>query len=32
MEFTRSYVSPVRDEAARATGGRILDAAERLFV
>ena len=32
MEFTRSYVSPVRDEAARATEGRILDAAERLFV
>ncbi len=32
MELTRSYVSPVRQEAARATERRILDAAERLFV
>ena len=32
MEFSRSYVSPVRDEAARATERRILDAAERLFI
>lgn len=31
MELTRSYHSPTRDEAARATAGRILDAAERLF-
>ena len=32
MEFPRPYVSPVRDEAARATERRILDAAERLFL
>lgn len=32
MEFPRPYVSPVRDEAARATEHRILDAAERLFL
>ncbi len=32
MEFSRSYTSPVRDEAARATERRILDAAERLFI
>jgi AcrR family transcriptional regulator len=32
MEFTRSYVSPARDEAARVTERRILEAAERHFL
>jgi len=32
MELARSYVSPVREAAARATERRILDAAEQLFV
>lgn len=32
MNNKRDYSSPVRDEAARATQRRIIDAAERLFV
>lgn len=32
MNTKRDYSSPARDEAARATQRRILDAAERLFV
>lgn len=32
MELRRPYRSPTRDDAARVTARRILDAAERLFV
>lgn len=32
MKNSRQYSSPARDEAARATERRILDAAERLFI
>ncbi|MET0866181.1 MAG: TetR/AcrR family transcriptional regulator [Nakamurella sp.] len=32
MEIRRGYVSPVRDDAARRTERRILDAAEQLFL